>query len=109
MIKFQLFDSANSYQCHFAEISTFVVSISHYMRAFFNYQALKLGSDFTLPSDAAFLDVSVLRARRLILSLSAYAAIATNLSRPLLRSRAFLFGCCSAFLWKLMVPTCTPK
>ena len=60
MIKFQMFDSANSYQCHFAEISTFVVSISHYMRAFFNYQALKLGSDFTLPSDAAFLDVSVL-------------------------------------------------
>jgi hypothetical protein len=59
MIKFQLFDSANSYQCHFAEISTFVVSISHYMRAYFNYRALKEGQDFTLPSDAAYLDVSI--------------------------------------------------
>jgi hypothetical protein len=56
MIKFQLFDSANSYQCHFSEISTFVVSISHYMRAYFNYLALKEGSDFKLPSDAVYLD-----------------------------------------------------
>lgn len=57
MIKFQLFDSANSYQCHFSEISTFVVSISHYMRAYFNYQALKDGNDFELPTDAAYLEV----------------------------------------------------
>jgi hypothetical protein len=56
MIKFQLFDSANSYQCHFSEISTFVVSISHYMRAYFNYQALKEGTDFKLPGDAVYLD-----------------------------------------------------
>ena len=57
MIKFQLFDSANSYQCHFSEISTFVVSISHYMRAYFNYQALKDVNDFELPTDAAYLEV----------------------------------------------------
>lgn len=58
MIKFELFDTAQSYQCHFAEISTFVVSIAHYMRAYFNYQALELGKDFQLPEDAAFLNVS---------------------------------------------------
>jgi len=56
MIKFQLFDTAQSYQCHFAEISTFVVSIAHYMRAYFNYQALQDGKDFVLPEDAAFLN-----------------------------------------------------
>lgn len=55
-IKFQLFDTAQSYQCHFGEISTFVVSISRYMRAYFNYQALALGEEFVLPSDAAFLN-----------------------------------------------------
>jgi hypothetical protein len=58
MIKFQLFDSAQSYQCHFAEIATFVVSIAHYMRAYFNYQALVNGQDFQLPHDAAYLNVS---------------------------------------------------
>jgi hypothetical protein len=58
MIKFELFDSASSYQCHFAEISTFVVSIAHYMRAYFNYQALQQGQDYELPDDAAFLTVS---------------------------------------------------
>ena len=57
MIKFQLFDSAQSYQCHFAEIATFVVSIAHYMRAYFNHQALAQGKEFQLPDDAAFLNV----------------------------------------------------
>jgi hypothetical protein len=57
MIKFQLFDSAASRQCHFNEISTFVVSISHYMRAYFNYQALRQGDSFKLPQDAALLNV----------------------------------------------------
>ena len=57
MIKFQLFDTEKSYQCHFAEISTFVVSIAHYMRAYFNYQALTIGADFELPSDASYLNV----------------------------------------------------
>lgn len=61
MIKFQLFDSTKSYQCHFAEISTFVVSISHYMRAYFNYQALNEGTNFQLPADAAYLNVSIYR------------------------------------------------
>lgn len=59
MIKFQLFDSAQSYQCHFAEIATFVVSIAHYMRAYFNYQALLHGQDFQLPNDVAYLNVSL--------------------------------------------------
>jgi hypothetical protein len=63
MIKFQLFDSADSYQCHFSEISTFVVSIAHYMRAYFNYEALTQGKDFALPDDAAYLNVSVLSRR----------------------------------------------
>lgn len=58
MIKFQLFDSENSYQCHFSEIATFVVSIAHYMRAYFNYQALLHGKDFELPGDAGYLNVS---------------------------------------------------
>jgi len=58
MIKFQLFDSENSYQCHFSEIATFVVSIAHYMRAYFNYQALLYGEDFELPGDAGYLNVS---------------------------------------------------
>lgn len=56
MIKFQLFDTSQSYQCHFAEISTFVVSIAHYMRAYFNYQALSEGQNFQLPDDAAYLN-----------------------------------------------------
>jgi hypothetical protein len=59
MIKFQLYDMERSYQCHFAEISTFVVSIAHFMRAYFNYQALTLGQDFRLPADAAYLNVSM--------------------------------------------------
>ena len=59
MIKFQLFDSAKSYQCHFSEISTFVVSIAHFMRAYFNYQALTMGKNFRLPEDAAYLNVSL--------------------------------------------------
>jgi len=58
MIKFQLFDSSEGHQCRFGEIATFVVSISHYMRAYFNYQALSYGSDFKLPDDAAYLNVS---------------------------------------------------
>jgi hypothetical protein len=61
MIKFQLFDSERSRQCHYAEISTFVVSISHFMRAFFNYQALAYGQDFRLPEDAAYLNVSAIK------------------------------------------------
>jgi len=61
MIKFQLFDTSNSYQCHFAEISTFVVSIAHYMRAYFNYLALTQGQDFEVPDDAAYLSCNKIK------------------------------------------------
>ena len=57
MIKFAFFETDTSYQCHFSEIGGFVVSIAHYMRAYFNYQALKEGEDFKLPSDAVYLEV----------------------------------------------------
>jgi hypothetical protein len=56
MIKFSFFNSDSSYQCHFDEIGTFVVSIAHYMRAYFNYQALQYGQQFYLPSDAGYLN-----------------------------------------------------
>lgn len=58
MIKFEFFETENSHQCHFSSIGTFVVSIAHYMRAYFNYQALANGQDFELPSDAGYLNVS---------------------------------------------------
>jgi hypothetical protein len=56
MIKFEMFETESSYQCHFAQIGTFVVSIAHYMRAYFNYQALVDGKDFQLPADAGYLN-----------------------------------------------------
>lgn len=58
MIKFQLFEKSNSLNCHFKNLGTFVVSIAHYMRAYFNYQALTHGNDFRLPGDVGFLNVS---------------------------------------------------
>jgi len=61
MIKFSFFESENSYQCHFAEIGTFVVSIAHYMRAYFNYQALVNGKEFSLPGDAGYLNCVLLQ------------------------------------------------
>ena len=51
-----MYETANSYQCHFGEIGTFVVSIAHYMRAYFNYQALIHGNSFTLPDDVGYLN-----------------------------------------------------
>ena len=62
MIKFELFESESSYQCHFAQLGTFVVSIAHYMRAYFNYQALVNGNEFELPGDAGYLNVRTLHA-----------------------------------------------
>ena len=56
MIKFEIYETANSYQCHFGSIGTFVVSIAHYMRAYFNYQALTYGNSFTLPDDVGYLN-----------------------------------------------------
>ncbi len=35
-----------------------MVSIAHYMRAYFNYQALLHGEDFELPGDVGYLNVS---------------------------------------------------
>jgi hypothetical protein len=57
MIKFSFFQTETSYQCHFSEIGTFVVSIAHYMRAYFNYQALVYGEEFELPGDVGYLNV----------------------------------------------------
>ena len=56
MIKFEIYETANSYQCHFARIGTFVVSIAHYMRAFYNYRALVDGKYFSLPEDVGYLN-----------------------------------------------------
>lgn len=58
MIKFQFFEKSSSLNCHFKNLGTFVVSISHYMRAYFNYKALEDGSNFELPGDVGFLNVS---------------------------------------------------
>eukprot|EP00531_Pseudo-nitzschia_arenysensis_P009895 CAMPEP_0116151924 /NCGR_PEP_ID=MMETSP0329-20121206/20370_1 /TAXON_ID=697910 /ORGANISM="Pseudo-nitzschia arenysensis, Strain B593" /LENGTH=689 /DNA_ID=CAMNT_0003648597 /DNA_START=232 /DNA_END=2301 /DNA_ORIENTATION=+ len=55
-IKFEMFETANSYQCHFGQLGTFVVSIAHYMRAYFNYQALTYGNSFSLPDDVGYLN-----------------------------------------------------
>jgi hypothetical protein len=62
MIKFDFFDngSSNGHQCRFNHIGSFVVSIAHYMRAYFNDRALALGEDFALPGDAGYLNVSKL-------------------------------------------------
>lgn len=56
MIKFQFFEKSNSLNCHFKHLGTFVVSIAHYQRAYFNYMALTEGTDFQLPGDASFLN-----------------------------------------------------
>ena len=58
MIKFQFFEKSSSLNCHFKNLGTFVVSIAHYMRAYFNYEALTHGEDFALPGDVGFLNVS---------------------------------------------------
>jgi len=62
LIKFQLFENSNSYKCHFRQLGTFVVSIAHFMRAYFNYQALTKGNEFSLPSDAAYLNCVLIQA-----------------------------------------------
>ena len=59
MIKFQFFEKSSSLNCHFKNLGTFVVSIAHYMRAYFNFEALSLGNDFELPGDVGFLNVSL--------------------------------------------------
>lgn len=61
MIKFQFFEKSSSLNCHFKNLGTFVVSIAHYMRAYFNYQALTHGNDFQLPGDVGFLNCVMLK------------------------------------------------
>eukprot|EP00535_Pseudo-nitzschia_heimii_P009847 CAMPEP_0197173700 /NCGR_PEP_ID=MMETSP1423-20130617/527_1 /TAXON_ID=476441 /ORGANISM="Pseudo-nitzschia heimii, Strain UNC1101" /LENGTH=658 /DNA_ID=CAMNT_0042622549 /DNA_START=260 /DNA_END=2236 /DNA_ORIENTATION=- len=56
MIKFEIYETKNRYQCHFSPIGTFVVSIAHFMRAYFNYQALTQGNSFSLPDDVGYLN-----------------------------------------------------
>lgn len=55
MIKFELFENNNSYQCHFKNLGSYVVSVAHYMRAYFNYQFVVNGDKFSLPNDAGYL------------------------------------------------------
>lgn len=62
MIKFEMFaNNNNNFQCHSQKEATFVVSISHFMRAYFNYQSLLQGADFRLPSDAGYLNCVLLQ------------------------------------------------
>ena len=59
MIKYDLFlNDGRTKQCRNDMIGSFVVSIAHYMRAYFNYQAIANGSGFQLPGDAGYLNVS---------------------------------------------------
>ena len=58
MIKFQFFENERNFQCHTNSLGTYVSSISHYMRAYFNHEALVDGRDFVLPEDASYLNVS---------------------------------------------------
>mmetsp|Transcript_20127 Transcript_20127/g.30267 ORF Transcript_20127/g.30267 Transcript_20127/m.30267 type:complete len:528 (-) Transcript_20127:422-2005(-) len=63
MIKYDFFesnDNGNS-QCHFNHAGSLVVSIAHFMRAYFNQEALLKGKDFTLPSDAGYLNCVMLQ------------------------------------------------
>lgn len=71
MIKFDLYKSENNYNCHFNQIGSFVVSIAHFMRAYFNNQAIANGKDFSLPGDAGYLNVSAENTFSLLLSLLA--------------------------------------
>lgn len=61
MIKFQFFEKSSSLNCHFKNLGTFVVSIAHYMRAYFNYEALTRGDEFGLPGDVGFLNCVMLK------------------------------------------------
>lgn len=64
LIKFQLFENESSYQCHLKVLGTYIVSVAHFMRAYFNYQALTKGRSFSLPSDAAYLNCVLVQSTR---------------------------------------------
>mmetsp|Transcript_41424 Transcript_41424/g.60605 ORF Transcript_41424/g.60605 Transcript_41424/m.60605 type:complete len:607 (+) Transcript_41424:177-1997(+) len=61
LIKYELFENENNYQCHFKSLGQFIVSINSFMRAYFNYQVLLKGRNFNLPNDAAFLNCVMLQ------------------------------------------------
>jgi hypothetical protein len=54
-IKFHFYEEG-SRQCLGNHLSTYIISIAHYMHAYFNQQALELGDSFVLPWDAGFLN-----------------------------------------------------
>ena len=54
-IKFNFY-ADSGHQCHGNILGTYLISIAHYMHAYFNQQALELGKSFTLPWDAGFLN-----------------------------------------------------
>eukprot|EP00815_Leptocylindrus_aporus_P002527 CAMPEP_0116071486 /NCGR_PEP_ID=MMETSP0322-20121206/13784_1 /TAXON_ID=163516 /ORGANISM="Leptocylindrus danicus var. apora, Strain B651" /LENGTH=495 /DNA_ID=CAMNT_0003559795 /DNA_START=90 /DNA_END=1574 /DNA_ORIENTATION=- len=55
MVKFELFENNSNYQCHFKNLGSFVVSVAHYMRAYFNYEFVVNGDNFQVPDDAGYL------------------------------------------------------
>jgi hypothetical protein len=54
-IKFHFYEERGR-QCLGNHLSTYIISIAHYMHAYFNQQAMELGSSFVLPWDAGFLN-----------------------------------------------------
>jgi len=79
MINFDFFDNSNNNdQCRCINMGSFVISIAHYMRAYFNDQALNLG-DFLLPGDAGYLNGSIFNIDYSNLNcLSAYSVTISN-------------------------------
>jgi hypothetical protein len=55
LIKYELYDQKHSSQCNANPVGTYVTSLHRFMHSYWNYQALKLGEQFSLPSDAAYL------------------------------------------------------
>ena len=60
MIKFEMFTNKNNSKYYSDTRVTFIVSISHYTHAYFNYQNLLQDANFRLLSDARYLNVSLL-------------------------------------------------
>ena len=56
LIRYELYaQSHSSTQCSAQPLGTYVTSLHRFMHAYWNFQALTLGNQFTLPSDAAYL------------------------------------------------------
>ena len=56
MMKFQIFESKYNFRCHVNSSGIYVVTISIYMRYYFNYESLLQGSRYTLLSDDGYLN-----------------------------------------------------